>query len=1063
MTKEILSTSINHDSSSVENTFSYDAFISYSTRTDYHIARRMESFLESFHKTSAPSNVQIRRLQICRDGSDFKLPANREKAPAEGYDPVWEIILGELSRSRYLIVLCSPGAVSSTWVPKEVSWMVENRGPEWILPVVTAGDNPSERPEECFPPEIIASGIHKTRIWYDLRGLNKSDTGVKVRDTEDEMVRVASDLLDWDANKNGPLAAIWEREQLKRRRRQATITTVIATVMIIIAVFAIWRSVVATRESRKARSNALVLAANASPDPLVGALLLNELEGYDEPDNGMRVAQKLASMPIPQSVMRGHTQQIVKVAFSQDATRLLTVSDDGLAQIWPVYGRGNPTVLRGHSGALTDATFAPDGSLVATASKDATARIWGEESRDAVRVLDHAGSVLSVRFSSDGEWLATVCEDGTGQLWRVRGTEKLTISLPDNRKVMSIWLSDKLPAGLAAARDGSAWSFEFGGQSPLAVKQVLPAAKEINDNFSDSLERIRFSLDGSHLAAYFHQSALVRRLDQPSFAALLPHNDLLKTVELNADGSRAVTACSDGKVRIWQTATAALLKELDTRVRVWTIDLLGKAPDVNQESSFSVRSAWWSPDGKRICAFYEDLVVRLWDSDNPGAPLELQGHPGASTVAFSNDGALMATGADDGTARVWPLSSRVEPFVLQHTKSVHAARFSNDGRYVATASGDGVARIWSLSDPSKKVELNTNDGAVRGFLFSKTGSQLITANENGKVRLWNISDLDHPALDKELGETGRKLSSVRFSPDESRMLTWSDDGTVTIFTVDGSRPAITLKADGGMVWTAEFSPDGSRVLCAYDDGTVRVWNADESGSFTLFSGEQGHTETVFDAAFSPDGSRFVTVSEDGTGRIWRTDGTGNPVILRGIDSEDWLENCDFSPDGEKVVTASASGRVWVWNVDEASQPIILRSTHDLAHIGPLTRVRFSRDSQRIITCGGLDGAVRIWNADGSGKPVALIGHGGAVLDTEFSPDGSRVITASEDGTARVWSITWDGLITHLKSLTSASLTVEERMIFLGEDESDARKAYEKAERGFGRTPLPKDWMFNYPF
>ena len=74
-----------------------------------------------------------------------------------------------------------------------------------------------------------------------------------------------------------------------------------------------------------------------------------------------------------------------------------------------------------------------------------------------------------------------------------------------------------------------------------------------------------------------------------------------------------------------------------------------------------------------------------------------------------------------------------------------------------------------------------------------------------------------------------------------------------------------------------------------------------------------------------------------------------------------------------------------------------------------------------------------------------------------------MITASEDDTARVWNITWDGILAFLKSLSSASLTVEERMILLGEDESDAREAYEKAERGSGRTPLPKDWMFNYPF
>jgi hypothetical protein len=37
------------------------------------------------------------------------------------------------------------------------------------------------------------------------------------------------------------------------------------------------------------------------------------------------------------------------------------------------------------------------------------------------------------------------------------------------------------------------------------------------------------------------------------------------------------------------------------------------------------------------------------------------------------------------------------------------------------------------------------------------------------------------------------------------------------------------------------------------------------------------------------------------------------------------------------------------------------------------------------------------------------------------------------------------------------------MILLGETEPEARAAYEAAERQMGRTPLPPDWKFNYPF
>lgn len=52
-------------------TFKFDAFLSYTTQGDYHLARKVEAFLESFHK-SFDKNNSFRALRICRDGSDFR-------------------------------------------------------------------------------------------------------------------------------------------------------------------------------------------------------------------------------------------------------------------------------------------------------------------------------------------------------------------------------------------------------------------------------------------------------------------------------------------------------------------------------------------------------------------------------------------------------------------------------------------------------------------------------------------------------------------------------------------------------------------------------------------------------------------------------------------------------------------------------------------------------------------------------------------------------------------------------------------------------------------------------
>ena len=50
----------------------------------------------------------------------------------------------------------------------------------------------------------------------------------------------------------------------------------------------------------------------------------------------------------------------------------------------------------------------------------------------------------------------------------------------------------------------------------------------------------------------------------------------------------------------------------------------------------------------------------------------------------------------------------------------------------------------------------------------------------------------------------------------------------------------------------------------------------------------------------------------------------------------------------------------------------------------------------------MDDTARICDAD-SGKEIALlISHTGRVLSTRFNPDGVRVVTTSNDHTARIW-------------------------------------------------------------
>jgi WD40 repeat protein len=72
------------------------------------------------------------------------------------------------------------------------------------------------------------------------------------------------------------------------------------------------------------------------------------------------------------------------------------------------------------------------------------------------------------------------------------------------------------------------------------------------------------------------------------------------------------------------------------------------------------------------------------------------------------------------------------------------------------------------------------------------------------------------------------------------------------------------------------------------------------------------------------------------------------------------------------------------------------------HSGGVLSTAFSPDGQRVVTASD-DKTARVWNA-ATGQVIAkLEGHSDRVWSAAFSPDGQRVVTASWE-TARIFRI-----------------------------------------------------------
>src|SRR5262249_46364844 len=117
------------------------------------------------------------------------------------------------------------------------------------------------------------------------------------------------------------------------------------------------------------------------------------------------------------ATLKGHTDELTVVSFSQDGQSVLTASRDNTVRIWSVLDGTEQVVLRGHSGGVSSAQFSPSGHYVITAaSRDRTVRLWAAQSGREIKVLASPEkgarpALTRASFNSDGTRIAIISNE----------------------------------------------------------------------------------------------------------------------------------------------------------------------------------------------------------------------------------------------------------------------------------------------------------------------------------------------------------------------------------------------------------------------------------------------------------------------------------------------------------------------------------------------------------------------------------------------------------------------------------------------------------------------------
>nr|GFB43563.1 hypothetical protein [Tanacetum cinerariifolium] len=192
-------------------------------------------------------------------------------------------------------------------------------------------------------------------------------------------------------------------------------------------------------------------------------------------------------------------------------------------------------------------------------------------------------------------------------------------------------------------------------------------------------------------------------------------------------------------------------------------------------------------------------------------------------------------------------------------------------------------------------------------------------------------------------------------------------------------PIMLLTGHQSAVYTMKFNPSGTVIASGSHDREIFLWHVKKMAE---------HSSFVNSCCPSRRGPPLVVSgSDDGTAKLWDLRQRG---AIQTFPDKYQITAVAFSDTADKIYSGGIDNVVKVWD---------LRRNESAVYT-----MKFN-PSGTVIASGSHDREIFLWHVSGECKNyMVLKGHKNAVLDLQWTSDGSQIISASPDKTLRAWDV-----------------------------------------------------------
>ena len=270
----------------------------------------------------------------------------------------------------------------------------------------------------------------------------------------------------------------------------------------------------------------------------------------------------------------------------------------------------------------------------------------------------------------------------------------------------------------------------------------------------------------------------------------------------------------------------------------------------------------------------------------------------------------------------------------------------------------------------------------------------------GGIHIFDVqSHVEHRALAAD-----PHANCLMFSPDGKQFVAAGGGDSylamqrIRVYDVSTLDIIADFEAHAANVRMARFNFDQSLLVSCGVDAAIRLW---DTGNWTLVAELSGHESNVQDVWFSTDGQLIISGGLDGTPRTWNVVARRNIAVfqghLEGDDRARRIFSVGFNPDATVAVSGSAGGVIRAWHPHTAEQIAEINTGYAVNFLA------FSPDGGTLIAVlyNGTFLLVNLttWEIESKVEAHNARTHGHAL-----TPDGNTLVTASLDGTVKLWDI-----------------------------------------------------------